>query len=400
MRFKDIFQLSTRMFVAHTSRTLLTILGMSIGVGTILFLVSFGYGLQRALLERITTSDALSTLDVAQDTSSEGVIDDRVRDQIAGLSGVRAVYPAREFSAQGTVDALTTDLAATVASGAFLRLANVTVEAGDILRDAAPKDVVMTNAAARIFTQDEPARIIGKNVQVTFFLVEDAGRSVDSMRTRIAEPTAYRVGGIVKGEEPRIYVYDGSLSTFALGPYTNLKVQATSSDVLPELRERIIAKGFSVSALSDTIDEANKIFHIIQVILMLFGVVALIVSAIGMFNTMTITLLERTEEIGIMKSIGASDAIIAALFIMESTLMGFLGGVGGLVIGSIGGELFNILVNLLAVRLGGQSVDLFYSPLWFIALIIIFGAVVGLLTGIAPARRASRIDPLDALRYK
>src|SRR3990167_928105 len=100
MRFKDIFQLSTRMFVAHTSRTLLTILGMSIGVGTILFLVSFGYGLQRALLERITTSDALSTLDVAQDTSSEGVIDDRVRDQIAGLSGVRAVYPAREFSAQ------------------------------------------------------------------------------------------------------------------------------------------------------------------------------------------------------------------------------------------------------------------------------------------------------------
>ena len=177
-------------------------------------------------------------------------------------------------------------------------------------------------------------------------------------------------------------------------------MQATSSDVLPELRERIIAKGFSVSALSDTIDEANKIFHIIQVILMLFGVVALIVSAIGMFNTMTITLLERTEEIGIMKSIGASDAIIAALFIMESTLMGFLGGVGGLVIGSIGGELFNILVNLLAVRLGGQSVDLFYSPLWFIALIIIFGAVVGLLTGIAPARRASRIDPLDALRYK
>src|SRR3989344_22005 len=400
MRFKDIFQLSTRMFVAHTSRTLLTILGMSIGVGAILFLVSFGYGLQRALLERITTSDALSTLDVMRSAPDGAVIDDGVVKHIIELPGVRAVYPAREFSAQGTVDALTTDLAATVTIPAFLHLANVTVEAGDLLRDAASKDVVMTNAAARIFTQYEPARIIGKDVQVMFFLAEDSGRSVDSTRTRIAEPMTYRVGGIVKGEEPRMYVYDGSLSTFALGPYSHLKVQASSADVLPQLRERIIAKGFEVSALSDTIDEANKIFHIIQVILMLFGVIALVVSAIGMFNTMTITLLERTEEIGIMKSIGASDAIIAALFIMESTLMGFLGGVGGLVIGSIGGELFNILVNLLAVRLGGQSVDLFYSPLWVIALIIIFGAGVGLLTGIAPARRASRIDPLDALRYK
>lgn len=400
MRFKDIFQLSTRMFVAHTSRTLLTILGMSIGIGAILFLVSFGYGLQRALLERITTSDALSTLDVMQDASDGSAIDDIVVEQIVELSGIHAVYPAREFAAQGSVDALTTDLLATVAAPAFLRLTNVTMEAGEILRDVSPHDVVITSAAARIFMQDEPLRAIGKNMQITFFLAEDTARSVDATRTRVTEPVTYRVGGIVKGEEPRVWVHDASLASLALGPYSHLKVQATSTDVLPQLREQIIAKGFVVSALSDTIDEANKIFHIIQVILMLFGVVALVVSAIGMFNTMTITLLERTEEIGIMKSIGASDAIIASLFIMESTLMGFLGGVGGLVIGSVGGELFNILVNLLAVRLGGQSVDMFYSPLWFIALIIIFGAVVGFLTGIAPARRASRIDPLDALRYK
>jgi ABC-type antimicrobial peptide transport system permease subunit len=133
---------------------------------------------------------------------------------------------------------------------------------------------------------------------------------------------------------------------------------------------------------------------------MLFGIIALIVSAIGMFNTMTITLLERTEEIGIMKSIGASDRMISLMFIMEAAIMGFLGGVVGIIIGFLEGETFNFLVNLIATNFGGEKVDLFYSPLWFVMSIIIFSAFVGFLTGLAPARRASKIDPLEALRYK
>jgi len=136
---------------------------------------------------------------------------------------------------------------------------------------------------------------------------------------------------------------------------------------------------------------------------MLFGIVALVVSAIGMFNTMTIALLERTEEIGIMKSIGASDftiSMISMIFVMESTIMGFLGGVGGVILGFAGGSIFNILTNMVAERFGGKAVSLFYSPTWFILAIIIFAAVVGFITGFIPARRASKIDPLDALRYK
>jgi len=75
MRFKDLFMLSTRMFKARTSRTLLTILGMSVGISAVLFLVSFGYGLQRTLLERITTSDSLLTLDVNEASSGAVILD-------------------------------------------------------------------------------------------------------------------------------------------------------------------------------------------------------------------------------------------------------------------------------------------------------------------------------------
>ncbi len=130
--------------------------------------------------------------------------------------------------------------------------------------------------------------------------------------------------------------------------------------------------GFTVLSLSDTIEEANKIFQAIQIILSLFGAVALIVSAIGMFNTMTIALLERTQEVGIMKSLGASNKDVWKLFLVEAIIIGFLGGVSGIVVGLAGGAGLNFGVNKLASSLGGSEVDLFYTPNEFIIIIVIF----------------------------
>jgi putative ABC transport system permease protein len=192
----------------------------------------------------------------------------------------------------------------------------------------------------------------------------------------------------------------GSLVSLKIDNFSQVKVKCASQPEMNGVREKLLEKGLLVSSLSDTVDQANKIFRIIQIVLMLFGFIALVVSAIGMFNTMTIALLERTEEIGIMKSIGASDGGISIMFIMESTIMGFLGGFGGVLIGLIGGEIVNALVNFVAARFGGETVRLFFSPLWFIGVIVVFAAFVGMLTGFVPARRASKIDPLEALRYK
>jgi ABC-type antimicrobial peptide transport system permease subunit len=133
---------------------------------------------------------------------------------------------------------------------------------------------------------------------------------------------------------------------FPLSSYTKLKVKCTSTQVLDRVRARYRAKGFAASSISETIDQANKVFSAIQIVLMVFGMIALIVSAIGMFNTMTIALLERTEEIGIMKAIGASRGSISLMFVMESTLMGFLGAVGGVILGMIEGEILNFFINL------------------------------------------------------
>jgi putative ABC transport system permease protein len=211
---------------------------------------------------------------------------------------------------------------------------------------------------------------------------------------------AYTIVGVAEGDENIVYIPIESLQEVPIGSYTKLKVKCRSTDVIEPVRQAIDTLGLTASSISETIDQANKVFQAIQLILMVFGMIALIVSAIGMFNTMTITLLERTEEIGIMKAIGASKKDISLMFVMESTLMGFLGALGGVIIGFLNGVVINILINAIATRFGGEAVSLFYSPLWFIMTVVGFGAFVGFMTGVFPARKASRIDALDALRYK
>jgi ABC-type antimicrobial peptide transport system permease subunit len=249
--------------------------------------------------------------------------------------------------------------------------------------------------------------MIGKEMTFVFSVPQENPDSGDTSSvnsqdntTKVPLDKKFKIIGSVESDQNTIYFNYTSLDQLGLTRFNQIKVKCQSNAKMGGVRSTIQDMGFMVSSISETVDQTNKVFNVIKGILMLFGVIALIVSAIGMFNTMTITLLERTEEIGIMKSIGASDTVISLIFILESTIMGFLGGLMGIVIGWSEGMLFNTAVNLIATHFGGEKVNLFYSPLWFVIVIIAFGAFVGFLTGVIPARRASKIDPLDALRYK
>ncbi len=404
MKFVDLLKLSTRMFKARTSRTLLTILGMGVGIGAILFLVSLGYGLQKTLLERITTSDSLLTLDITEAKSDAVSLNKEKVEEIKQIDGVAEVSESFSLPAQAQLGDLSADLVATGTQPTFLRLGGMKVEKGSSLSDEKKEGIVITASVAKLFGEDNDS-IVGKTMKFSFFKSEDTGQesgetgAQESMK-KITSDTEYEVIGVVQGDDSVVYINSDTLDNLEISNFNQIKVKCTSNEKMDPIRDAIMEQGFIVSSLSDTVDQANQIFSIIQIILMCFGIIALVVSAIGMFNTMTIALLERTNELGIMKSIGASNLSVSLMFVMESAIMGFLGGLGGVLLGFVEGKVFNFLVNVIANRLGGQSVSLFYSPLWFVFLIIAFAAFVGLITGIVPARRASKIDPLDALRYK
>ncbi|MFA6047716.1 MAG: ABC transporter permease [Parcubacteria group bacterium] len=405
MRFYDLFLLSTRMFKARTSRTFLTILGMSVGISAIIFLVSLGYGLQKTVLERITTSDSLLTLDITSDRASSSILDRETLEKIKQTDGVTEISPNFQINAQAKFEDLKTDVLVTATTPSYFRLSGIKPAEGKILSDNDQEGIVISSSVAQIFNKDI-ADMIGKEIKFVFSVPVDsadsgAGANDQEENVRKVESDkTYKIIGSIAGEGNGIYMNYSSLDNLDLARFNQVKVRCSSNTTMATVREKITGMGFLVSSISETVDQANKVFNVIKIVLMIFGIIALVVSAIGMFNTMTITLLERTEEIGIMKSIGASDMTISLVFVLESTIMGFLGGLGGVLIGWFEGWLFNMAVNLLATHFGGEKVNLFYSPVWFVSVTIIFAAIVGFVTGVIPARRAARTDPLEALRYK
>ena len=200
-------------------------------------------------------------------------------------------------------------------------------------------------------------------------------------------------------ETPTIIVSNTSLPT-PPPVYKQIYVEATSDQVFSSLRSALVAQGFMISAHIDLVRQAQQVTNIITIILGVFGIAALLVSAIGMFNTMIVGFLERTYEVGVMKALGATDSDVRRLFLTEALVMGLAGGLVGVVLGVGLGELFNIIVSLIAQHYGGSGFTLFVSPAWFILVVIGVSALIGLAAGFIPARRATALSPKEAFVRK
>lgn len=400
----DNINLATRNFKTRKLRTFLTILGISVGIGATLFLVSLGYGLQKVLLEKIARSDALLTLDVIPPTSSVIKIDKQVVEDISKTPNVVEISPLQIVLSQLKTEDITSNVKLNSVNGDFFRLGGIDLMVGDKYNNDNEAKIILSTGALTSLGMDDISQALGKEVDISLIIPkgnQDDSKELSTESDIIPLDKKFVVCGVVDdSSESSGYIPSRWINDLGINYFDEIKVKISDQSQLEAVRDSIINRGFTVLALTDTVDQANKIFTVIQVMLAMFGIVALAVSAIGMFNTMTIALLERTNEIGTMKAIGATNREIQYLFITESLAIGFLGGIGGIVIGFLGSNLANSGFNLLARSLGGQPVDVFYTPLWFVIFILIFSTLVGFVTGIYPASRASRLNPLVALRYK
>ncbi len=396
MKYRDLFSLSVRSFKTNTSRSILTVLGLGIGIGAVIFLVSLGYGLQNIILDKITTADALLTLDVS--SGSDLVVLDRLSvEAINNLPEVVEISPVLDVSGQIIYDNQTIEVMSQVIDKPFFRLSGLNLDLGREFTGSDSHEVIISSASARILGFDDPANIIGKKIEINLFMPTDESGGVEVSKL----DRGYEIVGVVINDSTSFaYIPILTLNNISVPLYSGLKVRVESEDKLEDVRENIIQRGLLASSVSDTIEQTKKIFKIIQIVLGVFGFIALLVSAIGMFNTMTITLLERTKEIGIMRAVGVSNIDIAKLFLTESVVMGSLGGASGIFIGVLCGKIFNIFINILAKSFGGQALSLFQVPVWFVLFVLGFSILTGFLTGLYPARRAAGLNPLEALRYK
>jgi len=399
MNFKYLAKLSLRTFITRPVRTFLTILAMGIGIGAILIFVSLGYGLQKTMLERITTAEALLTLDITSPAPEIFPLTEEKISEILKIENVEEVSPLAFFPGQINLGPLTSDTTLNLSSPSYFRLGGILPKVGKVFEEESERKIVISSALAKSFNLEEE-KAIGKEVKINLFvsrLTETGEEKFEILE--IEKP--YSISGVIEDETMSYaFVPIGTLENLKIDVFSSAKVKVSDGKFLKQVSEKLTNMGFMVSSLSETVEEANKVFRAIQIILGTFGVVALIVAAIGMANTMTVSLLERTNEIGIMKAIGASDRDIQNMFLFEAGIIALSGGLGGIVINFAISKFLNAVINTLAKALGGQPITLFYTPLWFLIFIIVFSILVGIFSGIFPARRAARMDPLEALRYK
>ncbi len=159
--------------------------------------------------------------------------------------------------------------------------------------------------------------------------------------------------------------------------------------------------GFNASTLQVFLDQVNRIFSILQVMLSSVGLLALLVASIGIVNTMIMAIYERTREIGILKAVGASNGDVLRMFVVEAGLIGLLGGVAGLLAGWGLGLALNEVIREYFRQQQIPVSSAFFVVTWDLALgSLVFAALVGVLAGLYPAFRAARLDPLAALRHE
>ncbi len=402
MRVQDLAQLSTRMFKTNPLRTWLTILGMGVGTGAVVVLVGLGFGLQKIILEQIVFGETLLSLGVSTSGAASLKLTPETVTTFKQIPEVLDAAPLARFPALVTYKGLTGNVFIQGVEPPYLRYAGITATEGQVFTDADAGDtssIMLSPAVLKLFGIEEGESFVGQKVSFRL-LVPDPDIPGEVIEVPIDKE--YTVRGITKEE--------GVLNALMMLPelrlhvgveeYERIQVRVDTNENLPIVEAKLIEDGYRVTALSKTVEQASKIFQGIQVVLATFGGIALVVSAIGMFNTMTVTLLERTKEIGIMRTIGASPKDVKNLFISESIVVGFLGGVSGIVMGVVFGITVNVFLNIVAGQFGGQAVALFSFPMTFLLFIALFSAGVGYLTGVFPARRASTLNPLDAIRYE
>jgi len=388
-----LIHIAWKNFTSKKLRSFLTVFGVVIGVSAVFFLLSFGLGIQGLVTTQVVGDKSLKSVDVTSPNSKIITLNNTSINAIKTYPhvekvGVQYTFPGVASVSGGEIDAVVYGVDQT-----YQELSSLITIAGRLLKKEDAKAVVLNISALKALGVDDVGSAVGKELKVNIPL--DRAEAKDKAIT-----TSFTIVGVIdSGSGSELYIPSTLFDTAGVPSYGQVKVVVDDLANIDGARKQIEANGFQTASLTDTLTEINDIFKFFNLVLVGFGSIGMIVAVLGMFNTLTISLLERTREIGLMMALGARRRDMRILFILEAALISIVGAVIGIAIAYIGGAIVNLLINLNAQSRGvSQWFDLFATPLWSIAAVIGITVIVGLIVVYLPARRAERINPIDALR--
>jgi putative ABC transport system permease protein len=462
MKTRDLTELATRNLREALLRNSLTTLGIAVGVASLIAMVSLGIGLQELANKRLSKSGLFDAVFVSSKTNQRGmgrqnppesgaprepakILDDEGRRKIAGLPNVIEVYPEIRFPTEVQFEGkpYSTTVAGIPPSakdeGAFDGMK------GNFFSSQSSDEAILQIELAKDLSS-QPDSLIGKNIVLRYAerqpLPAEPKANKNSSASQGAVSTdeitgqsagfsivprekTFRIIGIVETEPAT------SVGSFGRGrllipmqvaevlrvaqandlrgllrrssskqTYDSLTVRVKTPSQVKSVEDAIQQMGYGTFSLLDATKALRQVFEVFDLFLLIFGSLALAVASLGIVNTLVMAVLERRREIGILKALGAANRDVRLLFFAEAGVMGFFGGILGVILGWLIGSAITLATNISLHRRDLPSINLTSVPWWLVGTAIVFSILVSLAAGIYPASRAAKLNPVEALRYE
>lgn len=428
MIFSDLLRMAFMNLWRRKLRAVLTVLGMVIGVSSIVVMMSLGVGIRQATMESYENMGSLTNITVSSwrwvenangnGSSTETKLDKKAVETMRQIPGVVAVMP--QINAYGIIKSgkWIADTSILAIDGEVAEQFGIELSEGrypEYKRGGDTHEIVLSESVLGWFydpntgkqavdREGNPKVTMDSRFQLTF----DYNAAFGSRNTEpgYVPGKTYRINAVGKVSPDnnefswyclmdlealqKLAKENEKFISLDTSTYNSVLVKCDSTGSVASVKEAIDAMGYGTSSLQDSLEQAEQQMQQIQYLLGAIGGVSLLVAAIGIMNTMMMSIYERTREIGIIKVLGCRMDNIAELFLTEAAFIGLIGGALGL----------GISYGLAAIinKFIGSSGFNALIPLWLALGALIFSIAVALVSGLYPAIRAMRLSPLTAIR--
>lgn len=442
MKFLDLLRLVLNNLGRARGRVALTAVGVVIGTASVVILISLASGLQKNASEQLYGIGELTQIQVwpgyeegatRVEISPQGgaggggtprpkLLTNTALDELRALPGVVAVIPRDGFYGGGLVKYGRLEGYANIIGVGVSNLADLNLKAAQGTLELRRGTMIIGAMANRNFYDPrlrpgqpppDPPELYDQVVTLVVSRWDQNGNETRRMLT-------YRVTGVLtetRGESDwSVYMLldevkalnewvTGRRINYNKDGYGQVIVRVADARQALEVADQITQMGFQAYTPQSFVQGINNFYLVLQLVFGGVGAIALLVAAIGIANTLTMSILERTREIGLMKAVGATNRDVLSIFLGEAAGIGFLGGLGGVLIGWLAGQGLNVLALVylaqqIATQGGMPPSVAVYTPPWLPLSALVFSTLVGMASGLFPALRAATMTPVTALKYE
>jgi putative ABC transport system permease protein len=406
-------------------RTILTIMGVVIGTFSIVIMVSLGVGMTEGYKEEMAQWGSLTKITISKNsyvwdedtgtgTSKTQKLDDAFIATLKAMDHVKAVTPTLTVSAY-------------LKSGKYQSYVSIVgidpdcvkyfdfpdLKSGEYLSNDNPT-AVLFGAEACYFYNPKSNRFGGEqpdidlmdgNVKITFGMDSTKTQKYEKLRVAgVMEESTGEFGYSAYAPIEQVVKWYKEAQKMNNNKVTNVEYQEVwvsvdDVDYVSDVQSQIKDMGYTAYSMADELDNVKETSNMLQLILGGIGAVSLLVSAIGIANTMIMSIYERTKEIGVMKVLGCLVTDIRKIFLFEASIIGFCGGIIGVGLSYLVSYILNKYAPEIGSAIGlSTSSTISVIPLWLSIVAVAFAMFVGIVSGLYPARKATKIKPLEAIR--